>query len=241
MSLTGIKAVLFDMDGTLRESQPTGGEVFTDYALSLGLPITEHNRILAARWEHYYFAGSPEIREDFQKFGDDDKGFWQNFGQRRLVALGCSVQQADELAPAFAIHMEENYKPKDIIPEGAIEALVNLQQRGYLLGVVSNRDLPYHDRLKELGLAPYFSFSLAAGEVNSWKPSPGIFEVALKRARTMAYETVYVGDNYFADVVGARNAGLLPILYDRLGIFDNPGCPVMTSFSQLPALLNGRA
>ncbi|MFZ5921142.1 MAG: HAD family hydrolase [Chloroflexota bacterium] len=241
MPLNGIKAILFDMDGTLRESQPTGGEVFTDYALSLGLPISEHDRILAARWEHYYFAGSTEIREDFQKFGDDDKGFWQNFGRRRLVALGCSTQQAEELAPAFAAHMEENYKPKDIIPEGVIETLEYLHRKGYVLGVVSNRDLPYHERLKELGLASYFSFSLAAGEVNSWKPSPGIFEVALKRAETQAHETVYVGDNYFADVIGARSAGLQPILYDRLKIFEDPGCPVITSFSQLPALLNGRA
>ncbi len=241
MSLTGIQAILFDMDGTLRESQPTGGEVFTEYALSLGLPISEHDRILAARWEHYYFADSPEIRQDFQTFGDDDKGFWQNFGQRRLVALGCSVQQAEELAPAFSKHMEENYKPTDVIPEGAFEALESLRRKGYVLGVVSNRDLPYQERLRELGLSPYFSFSLAAGEVHSWKPGPGIFEAALKRAETQAHETVYVGDNYFADVVGARNAGLHPILYDRLNIFDDPGCPVITSFLQLPTLLNRRA
>jgi len=240
MSLNGIKAVLFDMDGTLRESHPTGGEVFTRYALSLGLPVTKNDRILAARWEHYYFAGSPEIRQDFQKFGDDDKGFWQNFGKRRLIALGCSARQAEELAPAFSDHMDENYKPEDIIPDGTFEALENLRQRGYVMGVVSNRDTPYHDRLQELGLSPYFSFSLAAGEVHSWKPSPGIFEVALKRAETKAHETVYVGDNYFADVVGSRNAGLQPILYDRLGIFDDPGCPVITSIGQIPALLNGK-
>jgi putative hydrolase of the HAD superfamily len=241
MSLNGIKAVLFDMDGTLRESQPTGGEVFTEYALSIGLPITKHDRILAARWEHYYFASSPEIRQDFTRFGDDDKGFWQNFGKRRLIALGCSSQQAEELAPAFSDHMDKNYKPVDIIPEGALETLETLRHRGLLLGVVSNRDLPYHDRLKELGMSPYFSFSLAAGEVHSWKPSPGIFEYALKRAQTQAHETIYVGDNYFADVIGARNAGLHPILYDRLGIFDDPGCLVVTSLSQIPALLNGRA
>jgi FMN phosphatase YigB (HAD superfamily) len=43
-------------------------------------------------------------------------------------------------------------------------------------------------------------------------------------------QTLYIGDNYFADVVGARRAGLRPVLYDPKGLFHEPGCPVIASF-----------
>jgi beta-phosphoglucomutase-like phosphatase (HAD superfamily) len=44
----GIKAILFDFDGTLKHHLPTGGEVFTDYVISLGLTITDEDRRRAA-------------------------------------------------------------------------------------------------------------------------------------------------------------------------------------------------
>jgi FMN phosphatase YigB (HAD superfamily) len=49
---------------------------------------------------------------------------------------------------------------------------------------------------------------------------------------------MYVGDNYYADVVGARAAGLRPILYDPLGIFPEPDCESIRSFDELKSILN---
>jgi FMN phosphatase YigB (HAD superfamily) len=48
---------------------------------------------------------------------------------------------------------------------------------------------------------------------------------------------MYVGDNYFADIVGSRRAGLQPVLYDPSRLFPDSGCPVITSFDQLTNLL----
>jgi len=47
----------------------------------------------------------------------------------------------------------------------------------------------------------------------------------------------YVGDNYYADVVGARAAGLHPILIDPLGIFPEAGCPTIRALGELEAVL----
>lgn len=106
-----------------------------------------------------------------------------------------------------------------------------------MLGVVSNRDTPFHDELDALNLKHYFHFTLAGGEVQSFKPEPRIFEHALKLAGTPAQETMYIGDNYFADVVGARRAGLWPVLYDPGNLFPDVECPVIRSFDELPSLL----
>jgi FMN phosphatase YigB (HAD superfamily) len=52
-----------------------------------------------------------------------------------------------------------------------------------------------------------------------------------------AQEVIYVGDNYYADVVGARSAGLKPVLYDPLGIFLNPDCTTIKSFDELNSVI----
>lgn len=235
-----IKSILFDLDGTLRLHTPMGSEVFNNYAFALGIPLHSEDMARAARWEHYYFANSPEIKVDKQKYISqkfESDSFWTNYGRRRLIVLGCSPAQAVELAPQFSAHMAENYKPQVHVPEEARPVLANLKAAGIILGMVSNRDKPFDDELKELGLREFFQFTLAAGDVNSYKPDRAIFDEAIKRAGTFASETMYVGDNYFADIVGSRRAGLRPALYDPIGLFPDSGCPVITSFDQLPQLL----
>ena len=54
ISPTDIKAIFFDLDGTLRHSVPSGGEVFTDYVKTMGLQVNEETRLRALRWEHFY-------------------------------------------------------------------------------------------------------------------------------------------------------------------------------------------
>ncbi len=237
ISPNGIKSILFDLDGTLRHHIPSGSEVFTEYVVGLGIPISEETRRRAARWEHFYFANSLEIQSDTKKFGGDSAEFWVNFGRRRLIAMGCSPLQAEALAPQASAHMREAYKPEVWIPSELRALLPSLNDAGFVLGVVSNRDEPYAHVLEEMGLDRHFKFSLAGGEVDSFKPDPGIFLEALKRAGTSASETMYVGDNYFADVVGSLRAGLRPVLYDPKRLFPDAACAVIESFDQLPELL----
>lgn len=240
ISPNGIKSILFDLDGTLRLHTPMGSDVFNRYAVSLGIHPDSEDMARAARWEHYYFANSPEIRVDKQKYISqkfEHDSFWINFGRRRLIVLGCSPAQAKELAPQFSAHMAENYKPQVHVPEDAHGALARLKDAGYILGMVSNRDQPFDEELKGLGLREFFQFTLAAGEVNSYKPDRAIFDEAVKRAGTSASETIYVGDNYFADIVGSRRAGLQPVLYDPTRLFPDVDCHVITVFDQILDIL----
>ena len=53
-----IKAIFFDLDGTLRHSVPEGGDVLNEYAASLGYSFSEADRLRAMRWEYQYWAAS---------------------------------------------------------------------------------------------------------------------------------------------------------------------------------------
>jgi FMN phosphatase YigB (HAD superfamily) len=233
----GIKAIFFDLDGTLRHSVPSGANVFTDYVMSLGLHVNDEARLRAMRWEHLYWANSVDLRDDLLAHSGETEKFWIEYSRRRLIALGASPQWALEIAPKTSMHMGEFYKPKSVVPEDVRRTLPQLKQAGYILGVISNRDKPFHDLLTDHGIGEFFDFSLAAGEVNVFKPDPGVFEHGLQRVKLSAKEAVYVGDNYYADVVGSRRAGLQPVLYDPLGIFPEPDCPTIRSFDELNSII----
>jgi HAD superfamily hydrolase (TIGR01662 family) len=234
-----IKAIFFDLDGTLRHSVPSGGDVFTDYVTSLGQPVNHEDRIRAMRWEHLYWANSVDLRDDLLAHSGETENFWIEYSRRRLVAMGVSPVRAVELAPRVSAHMGEVYKPESVVTEEARRVLAELKQAGYLMAVLSNRNNPFHDTLEQHNLHEFFVFSLAAGEVDSYKPSPGLFEHALRRANLTAQEAIYVGDNYFADVVGSRRAGLQPVLFDPVGIFPQADCTTIRSFDELEEVVKG--
>ena len=232
-----IKAVFFDLDGTLRLNLPSGGEVFAECADQLGLRVRDDDRLRAMRWEHFYWANSWELTEDRQNFDSNAAEFWDRYARRRLMAMGASAAQAAELAPKVNQYMTDSYKPESVVPEDARRVLPVLVENGYKLAVISNRGEPYAEVIEALGLAQFFAFSLAGGEIKAFKPAPEIFLHACTRLGVIPAEAAYVGDNYYADVVGARRAGLTPVLYDPRGIFPDPGCACITSFDELPEVL----
>ena len=225
--------VVFDLDGTLRHSIPTGGEVFNQYVASLGFSYTEEDRLRALRWEHQYWASSTDLRDDLLAHSADTENFWIEYSRRRLLALGATLEWAGEVAARASAHMGEMYKPESVVYEDVRRTLPTLREAGYVLAVISNRDRPFQDVLESHNLSEFFPYSLAGGEVDVYKPEPGIFEHALKQMKVTASETVYVGDNYYADILGARRAGLQPVLYDPEHIFPEADCVTIRSFDEL--------
>lgn len=237
LSLDGIRAILFDLDGTLRHSRPSFNHAFFDFATELGVPALEEKRRDALRWAHYYFAQSPEISDDSEALGQDEDLFLTNYLRRLLIACACAPKCAADLAPRIYSRMRESLQQEDWVDPAVPGMLESLKTAGLKLGVVSNRRVAYHDLLDELGLGPFFHFAVAAGEVNSWKPDEGIFRHALQRAGTCPTCTMYVGDNYYADIVGAQRAGLQPVLFDPEDLFPEVECLVIRSLTELRYIL----
>lgn len=236
-SINGIKAIFFDLDGTLRHSVPHGGDVFSDYVATLGLRLNREDRIRGTRWEHFYWASSADLRDDLMAHSIETENFWIEYSRRRLIALGASPTWALAHAPKVSLHMGAEYKPESVVPDEVRETLVELKKVGYTMAVLSNRDKPFTDVLENHKIHDFFDFSIAGGEVNSYKPDTGLFEAALKRAGLTAQQAIYVGDNYFADVVGARRAGLMPVLYDPDEIFPEADCTTIRVFDELNSIV----
>lgn len=233
-----IRAILFDLDGTLRHSRPHSPTTMLDFAVQLGASDSLELRQQNLRWVHYYWAQSTELLADLEIYNSLSPEFWYYYTQRSLLAFGCTPDQAVTLAPEISRLMKEIHKPEDWIPEDIPPALKCLQEAGFKLAIVSNRTDPFLEEIVSFGLHQYFSVFIAAGEINSWKPDPQIFWHALEKLDVKPHEAVYVGDNYYADIIGAHNAGLTPVLIDPDGLFPEAQCAVIRQIGELPGLLS---
>ena len=238
--LNHIDTVIFDLDGTLRHNVPSADETVYNYAVQLGAPNSADCRRAGARWAHYYWAQSQELAADIEQFGDLDGEFWANYSQRYLGNFGLSEQRAADLAPELTRLMEDGYNPQSQVYFEDFSTLQALKDAGFTLGLVSNRSQPCHEECQELGLTPYLDFLYVAAEVGTWKPDPAIFERAFREANTTPKYAVYIGDNYFADIVGAQKAGMHPILLDPTENFPDVECTVIRALGELEALLIGK-
>jgi putative hydrolase of the HAD superfamily len=96
--------------------------------------------------------------------------------------------------------------------EGASQTLSALRGRGYRLAVVSNADGRVRTLLDQAQLAPFFDCILDSAEIGIEKPDRRIFVAAAEKLGLPAESCAYVGDIYEIDILGARAAGLYPVL-----------------------------
>lgn len=231
-----VKAVLFDLDGTLRHSNPNGFDSFVGFLAELGHPLSHEQVIAGHRWVHYYWSISPELLADMRELGENTPEFWRRHTERQLRAVGMDGDN-DDLITRIGQLFEERYRPTHHVPPDVAPTLRRMRERGYTVGLVSNRRDPLAALCSELGLDSHFDFTLSAGEAASYKPDPGIFLKAVALAGCAPEAAAYVGDNYYADVVGARAAGLMPVLIDPMGLFPEAGCATIRSLSELESVL----
>ncbi len=231
-----VEAVIFDLDGTLRHSEPRSMDLFHDLAQRHGLSLDEQIRRMAVRWNHAYWADSEE-READAEAAEDREAFWLNYARRHLIALGARRAQAEKLAPKLHRLMVENYDPVDVVPQDVVPTLKALSAQGYRLALVSNRSDPLEETVTELSLDGRFELTLAAGEVGWWKPDPRLLQHAAEEIGVEPGCAVYVGDNPYADVRGARNAGMHPVLVDPERLFPEIQCHKIETIGELPTLL----
>jgi putative hydrolase of the HAD superfamily len=156
---------------------------------------------------------------------------------RRVFQL---VGVAEGDLPALGERVRARHAKRNLwsrVRPGTAEALRELRERGYSLGVVSNSDGRMEALLESVGLRPFFDFVIDSHVVGVEKPDPRIFRLGCERAGARPEEVIYVGDIYEIEVVGARAVGLRTYLIDPLGRWDHLDCERITGVHELPARL----
>lgn len=226
--------VFFDVDDTLVEWQVSWQGAFVQVAAEAGLAVTwdEASATLREALDSYYAdcvaqhcaAGPPDLRE-----------FWLDYDGRILAEMGVQGDLRHYASRIF--DLLQHPEAIRLYPE-VPEVLVALAARGAKLGIITGRPLARPD-LERLGIAHHFDPILDAFGAGSTKSDPRIFQLAA--AAAAGGPAWHVGDSYRGDIVGARAAGLRPVLIDRADSHNGIDCPRISDLRELLDLIGRSA
>jgi HAD superfamily hydrolase (TIGR01549 family) len=163
--------------------------------------------------------------------GRVDHGFWFIFHTYLLQQLGEDPDILDVL-----LEKTQNSANWDQMPPGTRDSLDRLRQN-FRIAVISNADGGIERVLSRCGIADCFESITDSGIVGIEKPRAGIFAAALATMNARPDQSLYVGDVYSVDYVGARNAGMQAVLFDVAGAYRDRELPRVESMQQLEAWL----
>lgn len=240
--MTGIQAVCFDYGNTLVEF---GAAQFAGQRAALeALMRAEFGRCDPARLKTIRDA---EIMAPFRN------GCRENDlrALARDLVTGLYAVEPDERLIAAIIEIRRASFVADVkLPAGVGELLARLKRR-YRLGLLSNYPCVPSIRgsLERLGLLSLFDAVVVSAEIGFVKPDPRPFQALLARLALPAAACVYVGDNWLADVQGAKRLGLRAVLtteyvsYERFAPApgDLPPDATIARLADLEAWLDGGA
>ncbi len=206
-----IKAVLFDLGGTLVEADAVHpGEIFRRILAYVGVSKSldeTKNAVLNADRE----AKDSNLVSLFGKIQCEE--YWRKWNSLVLKRLG--LEENEELAKV--VHSRWfDFLGFTLYPDSE-EVQRELRLRGLKLGLVSNGyEEEVHLILEKVNLEKAtFDIIVGVDTVQCMKPHPDIFKYALKKLKVKPEETVFVGDDVERDYRGATNACMHALLIDR--------------------------
>lgn len=224
------KAILFDCGDTLVHLDPPREKIVLDFLHEEGVNIAISDVKLAYRIANFCLKQSSlNIRSTKEK-----QDFFITYNMQLFKILGLSSK-----AESWAEKLLEKFtKYRRWVPFSDIDpALRSLKLASFSLGVVANWDSGLSDLLEQLSISQLFTVILSSAEVGIEKPAPEIFLLAMERIGTSSNGTYYAGNEYEIDVIGARGAGIKPILIDRDNALPYADCLRFPSLREMATYL----
>jgi putative hydrolase of the HAD superfamily len=232
-------------------ASPTPAAVLLDVGGIFHLPSHEHVlgacrrggfEAEAARLDRAHYCGTTAFHTDYT--GELP---WSEMWGEYLVRYIRELGVGDDLRADVIEHLQQEFTAgglwSRIIP-GSVDDLRVLAATGVRLGVVSNAEGTVAVQLREgevlqvgPGVGVEVDCVIDSGEVGVLKPDPRIFAIALDAMGLQPGQVWYVGDMPGIDVVGARAAGIRPLVIDPFGLHGGHDYDTVASLREVAKLV----
>jgi HAD superfamily hydrolase (TIGR01509 family) len=190
-------------------------------------PVPREKRPSLQEWQALERRTKQEFDQGLMS-GTVDHGFWWTFHTHLLE----QADYRDDAVRDKLVANTQNSANWDQILPGTREALDRIRAT-YATAVISNADGRIDAVLRRCGICDCFACITDSGHVGLEKPHPAIFAAALKEMNADPADSLYVGDVYSVDYVGARNAGMQAVLFDVSGAYKGRELPRVETLGEL--------
>jgi len=206
--------LFFDLDHTLWDFERNSSESLTEIYHNSSL--VEHGVLSMDLFIQSFLRINTKLWNDFDS-GKLHHGFIRE-NRFRMV-----FDELGVVCPPNHAEIGESYlntlPTKKHLLEGAIDVLNYATSRGYKMHVVTNGFNEIQaKKIASSEISHFFENVITFENANSKKPDPGIFEYALKSAKASREECIMIGDNWVADIMGAKQYGLDTVYYNPAGL-----------------------
>jgi putative hydrolase of the HAD superfamily len=230
-----IKAVFFDFYNTLGRFWPPREVLQAEASGEFGIRVTPEGVVLGYDLADAFMAREVARQPLRERGRQGVKDFFAEY--QRLVLRGAGVEVPLDLALKVSARLRQ-LSYGFALYDDVLPTLDVLKKRGLVLGLLSNNEGDMEKLGQELGLSQYLDFAISSEDVGATKPHPAMFLDALRRAQVEPQEAMHVGDQYEADVRGARGVGIHPVLIDRDGLkTDVQDCPRIEGLPEVVGLV----
>lgn len=133
-----------------------------------------------------------------------------------FTAIGSSLETSE--GEKIAAEYGKIYISSIKLIEDAWNLLEHINSIGVDIGIVTNTTKDMVDeKISRTGISRFVHFAICAEDIGKMKPDVEIFKMALERSGCEPENAVFTGDSVTSDVVGARNAGIAPVWFNRFG------------------------
>ena len=147
---------------------------------------------------------------------------------RRPLSEGKGIEVTEALCLEMSNRFLDFCASKPGVIDGAHELMDYLKQRGYRMHMTSNgfHEVQYK-KLAACGMRDYFDTIILSENAGVNKPSPAFFDYALRQSGASRETTLMIGDNLQTDILGALNAGIDALLFNRweVDVRESPQAP----------------
>ena len=231
-----IKAITFDLYGTLAGFTPSRYEIQSKAAAKFGLTLTEDD-VLKGYFKADEFMSKQNASSPIRSMNSNEKRRF--FAEYERLILSES-EPSIELKTCLNVWEEIQKIPYKLTVFNDVRPVLKmLRKQGLILAVITNMNTTGPEILDKLELTGHIDFAITSLEAKAEKPDPRIFEMAFNKAKCEPRENIHVGDQVLSDINGAKKIGTHYILIDRYSINEafTDGLRI-TSLFQLPGLIN---
>lgn len=224
-----IKHIFFDLDHTLWDFETNSNKTFSY--------IFERNK-LQINFDEFIEVYQP-INFRYWKLFREDKVNKADLRYGRLReafdAIGYEVN--DEMIHLLSEEYITFLADHNALFDNALDVLDYLRPQ-YKMHIITNGFEEVQIRkLRNSNLSPFFDQVITSEKVGVKKPNPVIFEYALEIAGADAHESVMIGDNFEADIIGAMDVGMQAIFCKFNGEIATRQVPTVDNLLELKKFL----